>query len=513
MGELTPMMRQYFEIKEQYKDAILFFRLGDFYEMFLEDALKASKVLKITLTSREVGKGKKVPMCGVPFHSASSYIAKLIENGFKVAICEQVSDPSQSRGLVKREVVKVITPGTVIDAEMLDAKSNNYIVSLVFFSNNYGLSFADVSTGSLKVTEFDADGTDKLFSEIIRINPSEFVVSDNFTSFKLWDDIREKFPKSLVNIVTFKKDSFKVYKETLIKHFKVVSLKSFGCEHMNAGIAAAGILLNYLQNVQKASLRHFLKIVPYQAEAYMMLDPSTRKHLDLTSSKSENEKFTLQHVLDKTRTAMGSRFLKNMIELPLRDEDEINLRLEAVEEFKNNTLIRKKLFNLLYYVYDLERLISKISYGNATPKDLINLKDSLKQMPEIKLCISQCGSRKIKLLRENLRELPEIVDTIEKAIVDDPPSSVGEGNIFKPGYSSEIDELRNILKNSKQWILNLEQKERERTGIKSLKIKFNKVFGYFIEVTKANIDAVPEDYIRKQTLVNCERYIQTVDKV
>jgi len=501
------MMQQYSEIKEQYRDAILFFRLGDFYEMFFEDALKASKILKITLTSREVGKGKKIPMCGVPFHSAGSYIAKLIENGFKVAICEQVSDPSESRGLVKREVIKVITPGTVIDSEMLDANTNNYIVSLVFFGNNYGLSFADVSTGCLKVTEFDVNGKDKLFSEVIRLHPSEFVVSENLTNFKIWNNIRERFPKSLVNIIPLKKNSYQFYRETLTKHFNVISLRSFGCEHMNAGIVAAGVLLNYLHNVQKASLRHFLKIVPYQTEAYMMLDPATRKHLELTASKTENEYYTLQNVLDKTKTAMGSRFLKNMIELPLMDEKEINLRLEAVEEFKNNALTRKKLASLFSYVYDLERLISKISYGNATPKDLINLKESLKQLPEIKSCISQCSSRKINFLNKNLQELPEVVKVIENAIVDDPPSSVGEGNIFKPGYSSEIDELRDILKNSKQWILNLEQNERERTGIKSLKIKFNKVFGYFIEVTKANLDAVPHDYIRKQTLVNCERFI------
>jgi len=508
LGKITPMMQQYKEIKEKFKDTILFFRLGDFYEMFFDDALKASKILQITLTSRDVGKGKKVPMCGVPFHSADNYIAKLIEHGLKVAICEQVSDPAESRGLVQREVVRVITPGTVIDPAMLDAKTNNYIVSLVYQGNLYGLSFADVSTGCLKVTEFDRLKEEALFNEILRLQPSEFVVSENIVNLNVWGKIRERFPKALVNKIAYKRCSYNACRQVLIEHFKIISLDGFGCENMNAGVIAAGLLINYLQEIQRASLSHFTKIVPYLTESYMVLDSATRRHLELTgTSRTENKKLTLLGILDKTNTAMGSRFLKNMLEQPLIDEKEINLRLEAVEEMKEDMILRKNLSCKLTRVYDLERLIAKISYGNANPRDLVNLKHSLQQIPPIISLISNCKSKKLNHLKGNLNSLPNVVSLIDRALNEEGPSVLGEGSIIKPGYSPEIDELRKLLRNSKQWILDLERKEKERTGIKSLKVKYNKVFGYFIEVTKANLGAVPEDFIRKQTLVNCERFI------
>ncbi|QEK12176.1 DNA mismatch repair protein MutS [Crassaminicella thermophila] len=510
MGKLTPMMKQYLDLKEKYKDCILFFRLGDFYEMFFDDAILASKELEITLTGRDCGLKERAPMCGVPHHSAENYIAKLIDKGHKVAICEQVEDPSVSKGIVKRDVVKIITPGTVMDAYMLDEKENNYIMSIYVDDDGAGISFADVSTGELRTTEFTKDNfINCLLDEIVKINPKEIIINTlQCLGYDLKSEIYTVLSKPYIDVF----DSWAFKQDYAIKkikqHFNIIAIEGFGIDDKNHSTCSIGALFEYLQKTQKNSLSHINNIYFYSSDAYMILDKSTRRNLELTETMREKKrKGSLLWILDKTNTAMGGRILKKWIEEPLKDIGEIQSRLDAVEELKENILAREELKELLNNVYDLERLVVRISYGNANARDLIALKGSLEVLPKVKKILDSFNTLKLKNVLYEINLVQEVKELIKQSIMDDPPITIKEGGIIKRFYNHELDELREIISNSKQWIANLENNERLKTGIKSLKIGFNKVFGYYLEVTKTNLNLVPENYIRKQTLANAERYI------
>jgi DNA mismatch repair protein MutS len=505
LSKYTPMFQQYLEIKEQYKDSVLFFRLGDFYEMFFEDAVTASQILNITLTGRDAGKEQRVPMCGVPYHSASSYIAKLINEGLKVAICEQVSDPSKSPGLVEREVIRVITPGTLVEDSILDAGKYNYIASIALYGDLVGLSYADVSTGLFRLAEFGS-AEDSVVDEMLRLEPVELVVAESMLQNPLWDKIRARFPNIVINTVPSYSVNYNSCRRVLLEHFGVHTLDCFDCEHLKAGTTAAGMLLGYLKQLQKQSLAQLTSLQSYKAEGYMVIDSITRKHLELVGEK-RSKKTTLFDILNFTRTSMGNRLLKEVIQQPLMDHQEIEERLDAVEELKNDTLLREKLADRLAHINDLERLASRVAFGQANTRDMLNLKESLGQIPQLLELSRDFRSKKLVCLRDSLDPVEQVVNLITKAIQEDCPSSLTEGNIIKAGYNEEVDRLRDFLTNSRQWLINMEARERQRTGIKSLKIKYNKVFGYFIEITKSNLENVPDDYIRKQTLVNSERFI------
>lgn len=509
MDNLTPMMKQYLNLKEQHKDAILFFRLGDFYEMFFDDALLASKELEITLTGRDCGLKERAPMCGVPYHSVESYIAKLIDRGHKVAICEQVEDPSAAKGIVKRDVVRIITPGTIVDAYMLDEKENNYIMSVYFNTDGAGISFADISTGELKTTQFIGD---KFFirvvDEIAKINPREIIANTlHMDSYDLQAEITS-ISSPYINVF----DDWAFKQEYGIKkikqNFNVLTLEGFGLQEKSYSIASTGALLEYLQQTQKSSLSHINAIHYYSSEHFMVLDKATRRNLELTETmRDKKRKGSLLWVLDKTNTAMGARTLKRWVEEPLMNVDAIQSRLDAVEELKDNLLMREELKELLKEVYDLERLVVRISYGNANARDLIALKTSLSVLPKVKMLLSATHADALKKIMLRIDVVQEVKELIMQAIVDEPPVSIKEGGIIKNGYHTELDHLREIITNGKSWIADLERKEKDKTGIKSLKIGFNKVFGYYLEVTKSNLNLVPKHYIRKQTLANAERYI------
>ena len=507
MKNLTPMMQQYMKLKEQHKDCILFFRLGDFYEMFFDDAIVASKELEIALTGRDCGLKERAPMCGVPYHSAQNYIAKLVEKGYKVAICEQIEDPATARGIVKRDVVRIITPGTIVDTYMLHEEKNNYILSLYKEEKGVGISFADISTGELKTAEFTGkEYINQVFDEIFRIDPSEII-----TNIPEEDQlIRNKIRISAAYISNFGDWAFQLeHAEKKIKdHFQVLTLEGLGISDKPYAICATGALLEYLHQTQKKSLFHINKINYYTSEQYVLLDKSTRRNLELTETiRDKSKKGSLFWVLDKTNTAMGARTLRKWIESPLRDIHEIQYRLDAVEELKNNLTAREELKELLKKVYDLERLAGRISYGNANPRDLIALKVSLKTLPMIKEIVDSLEQSLFQKLFQNMDLLEEVVDLIEDSIIEDPPVSIKEGQIIKDSYNQELDSLREAITGGKKWIADLENHEKKATGIKSLKVGFNKQFGYYIEVTNSNLGLVPEHYIRKQTLVNSERYI------
>lgn len=505
MGTYTPMIQQYLKIKEQHQDAVVFFRLGDFYEMFFDDAVKASQILNITLTGRDAGAQERVPMCGIPYHSASGYIARLINEGLKVAVCEQVSDPAKSPGLVEREVVRIITPGTVIETSMLDAENNNYIASIALHGSTAGLSYADVSTGTFRVTEF-GDSYDTVIDELLRLFPVEFVVSETLMNHPLGDKITERFPQAVINTVSYVASGHKSSRQLLLDHFGVFTLDCFDCEELKAGTTAAGMLLGYLKRLQKQSMAQFTSLQSYKAESFMVIDDITRKHLELVR-ENRNQKNTLFEVLNYTRTAMGKRLLKEIVQQPLMNQKEIEDRLDAVEELNNDPMLRHNLSQQLRMVNDLERLASRAAFGQANTRDLLNLQSSLEQIPKLLYLTQAVLSANFVRLRSSLDPLEEVTALIRNALKEDGASSLTEGNIIKAGYHPEVDRLRDFMTNSRQWIIDLETREKQRTGIKSLKVKYNKVFGYFIEVTKSNLQNVPEDYIRKQTLVNCERYI------
>ncbi|MDD4834192.1 MAG: DNA mismatch repair protein MutS [Lutispora sp.] len=499
MSQLTPMMQQYFEIKKQHTDKILFFRLGDFYEMFFDDAITASKVLEITLTGRDCGMEERAPMCGIPYHAADSYIGKLIENNYKVAICEQVEDPALAKGIVRREVVKVITPGTITSSLMLDDKINNYLMS-IYISNSYiSLSYIDLSTGEFFSTSIDEKKWNIAIDEINRISPSEILLNISLES------LEETY--QTISVLDKRYYDFYECTQRLKRQFKVETLEGLGLEN-ETSIKSAGSLLLYLDEVQKNSLYNIKRIKLYSISNYMILDQNTRRNLELCETiRDRSKKGALLSVLDKTRTSMGARMLRQWVEKPLLSVEEINNRLDSVEELFNKFLLREELKEYLNSIYDIERLGSRIALGSANAKDLISFKNSLVNLPYIKEVLSNFNSAILKIAYENFDELKDLYEIIHLSINEEAPFSIKEGNLIKEDYNEEIDKYKKASTNGKQWIIELEQKERQKSGIKSLKIGYNKVFGYFIEVTKANIANIPEDYIRKQTLSNAERYI------
>lgn len=506
MANLTPMMQQYLDIKEKYKDCILFFRLGDFYEMFFEDAEIASKELEITLTGRNCGLEERAPMCGVPFHSADSYISRLIKKGYKVAICEQVEDPSQAKGIVEREVTRVITPGTIIDSSSLDDKKNNYLMAIYRESYYFGLSIVDVSTGELESTQISWGNTEsKLMDEIAKFSPSEIIVNENlYKDKKLLSEIQNRFNTyiSCCDDEYFNKDNALTKVQEKFKESNILE------ESYNLAVCATGALIKYLEQTQKVNLGHIQSLNLYNIEEFMVLDAATRRNLELTETMREKKrKGTLLWVLDKTMTSMGGRTLRKWIEQPLINLHDIKERLEAVDELKDKFMVRSEVREVLRKVYDIERLMSKVILGSVNGRDLISLKTSIGQVPYIKSLLEDCRSNLNKKNYEQLDTLEDIYELIENSIMDDPPVTIKEGNIIKSGYSEEVDRLRKASSEGKKWIAELESSERERTGIKNLKVGFNKVFGYYIEVTKSNYSLVPKDYIRKQTLANSERFI------
>jgi DNA mismatch repair protein MutS len=508
MAKLTPMLEQYYKIKESYPDSILFFRVGDFYETFFEDAKIASRELEITLTGRDNGSGEKYPLAGVPFHSADPYIAKLVSKGYKVAICEQIEDPKEAKGIVKREVIRVVTPGTILDPTILEEKENNYLAAIAEDKDFYGFAYLDFSTGEFAVTEIKKNDISKISDELFRIRPKECLISktiDKDTS--VWKKVLLSYRGSITYLDPERFNIKKARKE-LLEHFSVFSLEPFGCEKYKAGIGAAGALISYLKETQKSSCKHVNALCTYIPANFMLLDEATKTNLELLRGiRDYSSKGTLFEVLDFTCTAMGGRTLRKWIEQPLLDLKAINKRLDAVEELKNSLLLRKDLQISLKEVYDLERLAARVAYGTANGRDLIALKLTLSKLPQIKEILDSVESEELRNIAENIDGLEDIYSLIDASIAEDPPIALREGGIIKEGYSQELDLYRRAKIEGKQWIAQLEQRERERTGIKSLKVKFNKVFGYYIEVTKANLDAVPSEYIRKQTLTNAERYI------
>ncbi|EOD01047.1 DNA mismatch repair protein MutS [Caldisalinibacter kiritimatiensis] len=511
MAKLTPMMQQYMDIKEKYKDTILFFRLGDFYEMFFDDAITASKELEITLTSRDCGKGKKAPMCGVPFHSADSYIAKLVEKGYKVAICEQIEDPAKAKGIVKRDVVRIITPGTITDLNILDEKSNNYLCCLYIDDIGVGISYVDISTGDLYTTEIHKTQRDlfsSLMDELSKIQPTEIIANSNFFNYsELVKDIENRFNTFINRYYDWAFD-IDTSEETIKNQLKVISLEGYGLKSKNHSIVSTGALIEYVKETQKIALEHINSIKNYTINKYMMMDISTRRNLELTETiRGKSKKGSLLWLLDKTSTAMGGRLLKRWIEEPLIDSSEINKRLDAVDELTNNLLLMDEIKGLLDKVYDIERLMGKVVYGSCNARDLISLKNSISVLPSLKSSLSIVNSQVLNHIHNELDTLEDIHKLIDASILDDPPVTIKEGGIIKSGYNIELDELREASNKGKEWLSKLQESERSRTGIKKLKVGYNKVFGYYIEVTKSYLDLVPENYTRKQTLANSERYI------
>ena len=509
-SEFSPMMQEYLKTKEEYKDCILFYRLGDFYEMFFDDAITGSKELELTLTGKLCGQEERAPMCGVPFHAADTYIARLIEKGYKVAICEQLEDPKQATGIVKRGVIRVVTPGTVIESNLLDEKKNNYILSIYKTGTYFGISASDISTGDFRTTQItETNNFPKLLDEISRYNPAEIIVNPfMYESTEEIDKIKERFE---VYISRVKEEAFQKENEALIKKYTFVNPQEENIENIedyNIALHSIHGLLDYLEETQKTSLDHINKIIVYNTTKYMALDITARRNLEITEKmRDKSKKGTLLWVLDKTSTSMGSRMLRRWLNDPLIDVLEIKKRLEAVRELKENVMLRGDVTDSLKRVYDMERLAGKIAYGNATGRDMISLKNSTKQLPEVKKVLEHCNSSYLQELYQNLDELKDIYELIEEAIVDEPPMSIKEGGLIKLGYNEEIDHLKQATTQGKTWLIELEAKEREATGIKGLKVGFNRVFGYYLEVTKSNIDMVPDRYIRKQTLTNGERYV------
>ena len=505
-GTMTPMMKVYCETKEKYKDCILFYRLGDFYEMFFEDALIASKELEITLTGKDCGLEERAPMCGVPFHAVDGYLNKLVSKGYKVAICEQLEDPKQAKGLVKRDVIRVVTPGTNLDAQALDESRNNYLMCIVCMEDRYGLSVADISTGEYLVTELDSEK--KLLDEINKFSPSEIICNHSFyVSGVDIEDMKERLHISVFSLDSWYFDDA-LCARNLMEHFHVSSLSGLGLDAFSCGIIAAGALLQYLIETQKTSIANLTALTPYSISKYMVLDSSTRRNLELCETlREKNKRGSLLWVLDKTKTAMGARMLRRYLEQPLIEKEEIMQRLDAVEELKDNAITREELREYLNPVYDLERLISRISYQTANPRDLVAFKTSLSMLPHIKYIMKSLQSPLLVQLQEEMDELADLFALVDTAIVDEPPISIRDGGFIKEGYNEEVDRLRHAKTEGKSWLAKLEAEEREKTGIKTMKVKYNKVFGYYLEVTNSYKDMVPDYYTRKQTLTNAERYI------
>ncbi len=508
----TPLMRQYRKIKAQYPDAIVLFRMGDFYETFEEDAKIAAKVLGIALTKRANGAAADVPLAGFPHHALDAYLPKLVKAGYKVAICEQLEDPKFAKGIVKRDVVEIVTPGVALTDKLLDNRANNFVSAFFFKDKKVGVAFADVSTGEFYTAEVTIDELPNLLDTIA---PSEILFSKQFK-----DVIEEILTKTRIKPALTKIEDW-VFKydyafEILKNHFQTKSLKGFGIDELELGIISAGAILHYLQETQRTKLVHIRKISRYDTGDYMILDPATKRNLEIAVSYSGETTYgTLFSIIDKTQTPMGARLLKRWVLRPLKKLEPIQKRLEAVKELYGDSKMRKELYSVLGEIGDIERLISRIAIrshlpgttGRANPRDMIGLKESLKKIPLIRSILANARSETLRKIFNLLNPLDDVVGLIERAIVDDPPATVSDGGVIRDGYSSELDELRHIARSGKELIANLQQKERERTGIPSLKIDYNSVFGYYIEVTKTHLDKIPPDYIRKQTLVNAERFI------
>ena len=506
MAELTPMMKQYMETKSQYPDCILFYRLGDFYEMFFDDALTASRELEITLTGKNCGQEERAPMCGVPYHAVEGYLNRLVSKGYKVAICEQLEDPKTAKGLVKRDVVRIVTPGTNLDPQALDETKNNYIMCIVYIADRYGVSIADITTGDYFVTELP--DSSKLLDEIYKFSPSEIICNEAFYMSGMdLDGMKDRLGITIYSLDAWYFDD-DICRQKLLEHFHVKDFKGLGLGDYDCGIISAGALLTYLLETQKNSLSNLTRITPYAAGKYMMLDSSTRRNLELCETLREKQKRgSLLWVLDKTKTAMGARTLRKYVEQPLIDKQEIIRRLDAVEELKDQAISREEIREYLSPVYDLERLITKITYGSANPRDLTAFKTSLEMLPHIRCILEDMQTPLLREICGDLDALADLCDLVTRSIQDEPPIAMKEGNIIKDGYNEEVDKLRRAKSEGKDWLAKLEEDEREKTGIKNLRVKFNKVFGYYLEVTNSYKSMVPDYYMRKQTLANAERYI------
>ena len=513
MAAFTPMMQQYLDIKNQYKDCIMFYRVGDFYEMFFDDALTASKALEITLTGKDCGQEERAPMCGVPYHAYEVYANRLIEQGYKVAICEQVEDPKQAKGLVKRDVIQIITPGTNLSTQNLKEGQNNYIMSIYAFDNAYGIAVADITTGEARTCQVTSQ--EKCKDEINKYQPSEIICNETLLCQDWdWDYYRERLHITISAI-----DDWHFNEEQaancLLKHFKVQSLEALGLKDRSLTVIASGALMEYLIETQKSSLDHMNRLELYAVDDYMILDSSTRRNLELTETLRDKEKRgSLLWVLDKTKTAMGARLLRTYIEQPLIRKDRIEERLDAIEQLNREAINREELREYLNPIYDLERLMTRISLKTANPRDLISFKTSLSYLPYIRQLLAGYPSGLLHQIYEDLDGLEDIHQLLEDSIIEDPPLQIKEGGIIKDGYLEHIDELKHAKTDGKQWLAELETKEREASGIKNLKIKYNKVFGYYFDVTNSYKELVPEHFIRKQTLANSERYTtEELDKL
>ena len=510
MSEYTPMMQHYLDMKEKYKDCILFYRLGDFYEMFFDDAINVSRELELTLTGKDCGKEERAPMCGIPFHAADTYIARLISKGYKVAICEQLEDPKFAKGMVKRDVIRVVTPGTVMEANLLEDKKNNYIMCIYKNGIYFGVTVCDITTGDLRTTEIkESNNFAVLLDEISKYSPAELVVNPMlFDCSEEMNKIKERFD---IYVTRLEEKEFTDNYEALSEKYKIVDDEDSPVENISnymLSVASTNALFAYLLETQKNNLDHINKIIVYSTTKYMALDINARRNLEITEKlRDKSKKGTLLWVLDKSATAMGGRMIRRWLNNPLIDVKQINKRLDAVQELKDNIILRGDIADNLKKVYDMERLASKISYGSANGRDLISLKNSAKQLPEIKKILAGTKSAMLQELYSELDVLEDVYELIDKTIVEEPPVSVKEGGLIKVGYDEEIDKLKTATTDGKNWIIQLEEEEREKTGIKGLKVGFNKVFGYYIEVTKSNMSLVPDRYIRKQTLTNGERYI------
>ena len=505
MSELTPMMQQYMETKKQYPDCILFYRLGDFYEMFFDDALTATKELELTLTGKSCGLDERAPMCGVPYHAVEGYLTRLVSKGYKVAICEQMEDPKLAKGLVKREVTRIVTPGTNLNVQAMEETRNNFLMCIAYFSGRTGISIADVTTGDYYMTEVEDQR--RLLDEIHKYHPSEIVCNDAF----LMSGMDTQDLKDRLNITVYVLEPHyfddALCRKCLEKHFGVSSLAGLGIGDFPNGVIAAGALLQYLMDTQKNGLPHFTHLYPYLTSRYMLLDASTRRNLELTETLREKQKKgSLLWVLDKTKTAMGARMLRSWLEQPLIEKEQMEERLDAVEKLCKAPMSREEIREYLNPIYDMERLLGKVSYKTANPRDLIAFRNSVEMLPHIKTVLGEFDCGQLQKIEEEMDSLSDLFELIDSAILEEPPVLVREGGIIREGFDETIDQLRHAKTEGKDWLAQLEEQERERTGIKNLRIRYNKVFGYYLEVTNSFKSMVPEDYIRKQTLVNAERY-------
>ncbi len=510
MAEYTPMMQHYLDTKEEYKDCILFYRLGDFYEMFFEDAKTASRELEITLTGKDCGQEERAPMCGVPFHAANMYIAKLIEKGYKVAICEQIEDPKKAKGMVKRDVVRVVTPGTLVEDNLLEEKKNNYIMSIYKEGIFFGVAVCDISTGEFLATQIrETNNFTKLLDEIARYYPAEIVTNELlYSSVEEISKIKERIEAYISHQTD---DNFDQDTKAIMEKYEITDDKGHKHEDLQGKefvVSAINGLLKYIKQTQKIEMEHINTIKIYNTTKYMSLDISARRNLELIERmRDKSKRGTLLWVLDKTATSMGGRLLRRWINDPLIDTKEINQRLTAVAELKSDMILKDDVIETLKKIFDIERIAGKISYGNANARDMLSLKSSVKKLPDLRKLLENTKSEQLKEIYQNMDELSDIYELIEKSIIEEPGITITEGNIIKKGYNEEVDKLKSASTEGKNWLINLEAKEKEETGIKNLKISYNKVFGYYIEVTKSNLKLVPERFVRKQTLTNGERYI------